>query len=55
MSKAKARRSMDAMVQARFASDDKTTLEQYADKSGITLSALIRLTLKNLADIVKHK
>lgn len=53
MARIKPRRTKGTFVQARLEDDVKTTLQDYADKQGINLSELIRMTLKNLATVVK--
>jgi antitoxin component of RelBE/YafQ-DinJ toxin-antitoxin module len=45
----KSRKTKQATVQVRIEEDVKAVLQQYADAFGITLSALMRLTLANLA------
>ena len=55
MARVKARRTKGTIVQARMEEDVKRTLQRYADQQGITLSELIRMTLKNLADVVRSK
>jgi len=49
----KARRTKSTTMQARMEDDVKNTLQRYADTQGITLSELIRMTLRNLAGVVK--
>ena len=53
MARIKARRTKGTIAQARMEIDVKHTLQRYAEQQGITLSELIRMTLKNLADVVK--
>ena len=53
MARMKARRTKSTTMQARMEDDVKNTLQQYADTQGITLSELIRMTLRNLAGVVK--
>ena len=53
MARMKARRTKSTTMQARMEDDVKVTLQRYADTQGITLSELIRMTLRNLAGVVK--
>ena len=53
MARMKARRTKSTTMQARMEDDVKNTLQRYADTQGITLSELIRMTLRNLAGVVK--
>ena len=55
MPRVKARRTKAAYMQARVEDSDKVVLQAYADKLGITLSELLRMTIKNLADIARGK
>lgn len=55
MPRPKARRTKAAYMQARVEDSDKEVLQRYADKLGITLSELLRMTIKNLADIARGK
>lgn len=52
MARVKARRTKATLMQARVENRDKAILQKYADQQGITLSELIRMTLRNLADVV---
>ena len=52
MARIKARRTKQTHMQARVDERDKNALQAYADKTGVTLSELLRMTVKNLADVV---
>lgn len=55
MAKRKARRSKSATVQVRVEPGLKAELQRYARSNDMTPSALLRLTLKNLAEIVARQ
>lgn len=42
-------------MRARVEDGDKAVLQKYAEQRGMTLSALLRVTIKNLADIARYK
>lgn len=51
----KARYTKDDIVQARVPARDKEILQQYADEQGMTLSDLIRRTIRHLAVQVQQR
>lgn len=53
MARVKVRRTKSTTMQARMEDKDKVVLQKYADAQGITLSELIRMTLKKLAVVVQ--
>lgn len=54
MARPKARRTKSTTVQVRIEDADKVILQGYADKQGILLSELIRMTLRNLITVVNN-
>ena len=55
MPRPKARYTKSATMQVRVLPETKAILERYAERLNMTVSALLRLTLKNLADIASRQ
>jgi hypothetical protein len=55
MTLAKARQTKHVYMHARVAVSDKEALQRWAEHRGVSLSALLSVTIKNMADIARQR